>query len=71
MVPKHIAQVLLEDLLPVFDSRSPALDGVGVNGVFGGESEYLVVAGEVVETSENLPWLSPSDGDASSWDLGT
>lgn len=61
-----------DDLLPLFDSRSPELDGVGVVGIFGCGSGSPLAAGDTAEESENLAAESAAiDGDASSWDPGT
>lgn len=67
MVVKHIAHVLLEDLVPVLGNRRPEEDGVGV---VGRQSEPRPV-GEIIEedetASENLDAATSfEEGDDSS-----
>lgn len=64
---KKKKETTFDDLLPLFDSRSPELDGVGVVGIFGGGSSSPLAAGDTAEESENLAAESAAiDGDASS-----
>lgn len=71
MVARHIAQVLLEDLVPLLGKRSPDDEGVGVVGRRSEAGPVGESAEGLETTSESLDEATPFEGEESSEVWGT